>query len=162
MQIYSSIQKGPLKSKGFIDPNDSTIIQFFYGSPVWSANTVYLNDQVVRATNDTGYYYMCTTNGKTGSVEPAWTQDETISGTALFKAIEYNLWVIPTEYISNSVWTASNSSIVLTQPLNTTLSTSVMVSSVPSTLIDFELTNQVTKSTGEVLSRTVKYLVNQQ
>lgn len=163
MQIYSATQKGPLKAKGYLDPDDVTTIQFYYGAPTWVANTVYLHGQNIKPTIDNGYYYTCTVNGKSGIKEPTWTQDDsTIVGTAIFAAVPYDLWLLPSESIANSTWTSSDVNMVFLNESHGTVSTNVVISNTSPILTEFELTNHVVKNTGDSVSKTVKYMLNQQ
>lgn len=163
MQIYSSTLKGPLKVSGYIDPDDVTKISIYWGSPLWSEQTVYRLGDICRPSNDNGYYYQCSINGVSGTTEPSWSQEEeTISGTVTFVAVPWNLWLLPDEIIINSSWVASNSSINIANTTYNDYKSTVFVSEIPSVLVDFELTNQVTKGDGEVLSRSFLYKINQQ
>lgn len=162
MQIYSSTLKGPLKITGFMDPDDITKISVFWSAQVFSENTVYRLGDVLRPTLDNGYYYQCSINGKTANTEPLWNQEETTSGTAVFTAVPWDLWILPNEYITNSTWACSNTDIQLTNSNYTPETTTVTVSEIPAMLSEFELTNQVSKDNGESLSRTFVYKINQQ
>lgn len=160
MQIYQATQKGPLKIAGFIDPDDVTKINLFWGAPDFIPNVAYLLGDICKPSVDNGYYYQCTTPGRT-STEPTWGNDTTISGTAEFTAIPWDLWLLPYESITNSTWTVSEN-ISLTTPINTDTSTSILINSFSNTISEFDVTNQVTKDNGEKLSRTLKYKTNQQ
>jgi hypothetical protein len=162
MQIYSPTLKGPLKISGFIDPDDTTQISVYWNAPEFSAESVYRLGDVLRPTVDNGYYYQCTVNGVAGTSEPIWTQEETISGTATFTAVPWNLWLLPNQTIIDSIWAASNNIITLSQDTFTDYKSTVFVSTVPADLIDFELTNQIFKDNGESISRSFLYKVNQQ
>lgn len=174
MQIYSSTLKGPLKVTGFIDPDDQTIIQTFWGAPTFTANTVYRLGNITKPTNDNGYYYECTLSGKSGAVEPTWQlEDDTIVGTAIFKPISYDLFIMPGEYITNSLWNVpqvmindlwvSNSGhVILANSDYGLVSTTTIITTIDPTVQEFDLTNQVTKTNGEKLSRTFRYKTNQQ
>lgn len=168
MQTFAATQKGPLKIPGYIDPDDTTLITVFWGAPVFQASTVYRLGDICRPTVDNGYYYECTTPGKTAATEPTtWGQTTQTSGTAVFTAVNYDLWVLPTEQLQAeglvpaSEWTVTNG-ITLSDEANDILTTSVKVSAVPADVTEFELTNQVRKSNGEILSRTFKYKVREQ
>lgn len=162
MQIYSPTLKGPLKISGFIDPDDITKITVYWGAPTIAPNSTYHIGDIVRPNTNNGYYYQCTTNGISGSTEPTWNQEETISGTAVFIAVPWNLWIQPDEIITDSIWTASNPNIVVSTNSFDNFKSVVFVSNVPSTLTDFTLSNQVTKANGEKISRSFIYKVNQQ
>lgn len=163
MQTYQSTQKGPLKMAGYIDPDDRTIVNVYWGAPIFLDSTIYRIGDVLAPTIDNGYYYQCTVNGRTGEVEPTWDSDEITSGTATFTAVPWDLWLFPGEIITASIWTVSDSSITLSNEYATDTKTSVFIENFsPTTLLEFELTNQVTKTTGEKLSRTFKYKINQQ
>lgn len=161
MQIYSASQKGPLKISGFIDPDDTTNISVFWGAPQWSANTVYRSGDVARPATDNGYYYKCTVNGVSGIQEPQWTQDTLTDNTVEFTAVPWDLWLLPDQSIINSVWTASEG-INLGNNIVTAISTSAVIMPYSNTIQEFQITNQVTKSNMEVLSRTFLYKSNQQ
>jgi hypothetical protein len=162
MQIYSPTTKGPMKTAGFIDPDDNTKISVFWGAPTFSELTVYRLGDIARPTTDNGYYYQCTTNGVTGSIEPTWNQEETISGSVTFTAVPWNLWILPNEQITESTWVANNPDIILHDESFSDYKSNIYVSNVPATLTEFQLTNQVTKGNGEMMSRSFLYKVNQQ
>lgn len=162
MQIYSPTLKGPLKISGFIDPDDNTKISVFWGAPEFSTLTIYRQGDICRPSVDNGYYYQCTTNGVSGASQPIWGQEEVTWGTVIFKAVPWNLWLLPNETITNSTWLASNTSIDIDTNTYNDYKTTVFVSQVPNTLIDFQLTNQITKNNGEIISRSFLYKINQQ
>jgi hypothetical protein len=169
MQAYTATTKGPLKADGYIDKDDITAIRIFWGAPVFAANAVYRVGDILRPTVDTGYYHECTKSGKT-STEPTWTQTKTTAGTAVFTAVSYDLWVLPSETILASTWTATDvtpdvvtpATIPTTASSNDTGTTSVLVGPVPSGVTVFNLMNTVQKSTGETLSRTLQFKVHEQ
>lgn len=168
MNTYSATQKGPLRVAGYIDPSDVTVITIYWGAPVFEASAVYRLGDICRPTTDNGYYYTCTTAGVSGSSEPStWSQSTQISGTAILTAVPYDLWVLPDEQLQTqdlelaSEWTATEG-VTLTDPLNDLVATSVVISAVSEELLTFEVTNTVRKSTGEKLSRTFLYRVNEQ
>lgn len=166
MIIFKSNEKGPKKMNTYLDPDDKTIINVIYGVSVWEASTVYLNTNAIRPTVDNGYYYVCEKNGKSSTTEPDWnllnSDDLIVDGTVIWKPVEYNLWLSTSEVITNSVWTKSDSGIVLSYSAHDSTTTSIMIESIPETLSTIILTNQVTKSNGEKLSRSFEYKVNQQ
>lgn len=163
MQIYQATQKGPLKMPGYIDPDDVTNVSVYWGAPPFGANVIYRIGDIVAPSTDNGYYYQCTVNGRSAAIEPTWTADEVTTGTATFIAVPWDLWLFPGEIITNSVWNVSDASITLTTQYSSDYNTSVYIQSFsPTALVEFELTNQVTKTSGEKLSRTFKYKINQQ
>ena len=162
MQIYSPTLKGPLKVSGFIDPDDITTIHVYWNAPEWSPQTVYRLGDITRPTADNGYYYQCAINGVSGATEPVWGQEETVSGTVTFTAVPWNLWLLPDESLTASTWVSSNTAIDIDTNTFNDYKATVFVSNVPNTLVDFELTNQVTKANGETISRSFLYKVNQQ
>lgn len=163
MHIYSAVLKGPLKISGFIDPDDVTQVTVYWGVPDFSSDTVYRLGDVCKPSIDNGYYYQCTTNGRTDLIEPLWNQEETLSGTAVFTAVPWDLWIDSNnnEIIYDSVW-SSNPTIDLSNSFFTDYSTSVFLSNIPNDITDFVITNKVTKSNGESLSRSFLYKINQQ
>jgi hypothetical protein len=161
MQIYSPTLKGPLKVSGFIDPDDITTIHVYWNAPEWSPRTVYRSGDITRPTSDNGYYYQCAINGVSGNTQPAWGQEETVSGTVTYTAVPWNLWLLPNENIANSTWSSSNTAMTLVD--NSDLwKTFVTLSNIPASLQEFTLTNQVTKNNNETLSRSFLYKINQQ
>lgn len=162
MQIYSPTLKGPLKTSGYIDPDDTTKISVYWGAPLFSPDTVYRQGDVTRPTIDNGYYYQCTTNGVSDTNEPTWNQEETTSGSVIFTAIPWNLWLLSDETITDSTWAVNNSDIDISVTNFTDYKATVFVSNVPNTITDFTLTNQVYKNNGESISRSFLYKVNQQ
>ena len=161
MQIYQSTQKGPLKISGFIDPDDTTQITVYWGCDAFKINTVYYLGDVCKPAIDNGYYYQCTTAGKSGTTEPTWTQDTTSSGTVEFTAIPWDLWLMPDQILTNSQWSVSEN-ISLTNAITSNTTTNIFINSFANTILEFELTNQVTKDNGETLSRSFLYKTNQQ
>lgn len=169
MQTYAATAKGPLKMPGYIDPDDTTIITIFWGAPAYDNDTVYRIGDIVRPPTDNGYYYECTTPGLTthSSENHTWPVDEHQCGDAIFAAKPYDLWVLPSEtlqadgLIPASEWTATNG-VTLSDSLNDTMVTSVVIQPLPVDVLEFELTNQVRKSNGERLSRTLRFKVHEQ
>jgi hypothetical protein len=162
MNTYSATQKGPLKIPGYIDKDEVTIINVYWGAPPFTANAVYREGDICTPSVDNGYYYQCTTNGVAAATEPtAWGQVTQTSGTAKFTAIPYDLFVLPSETISTSTW-AATTGVTLTGSAHTGFVTSVEVSITDATLTTFELTNSITKSNGEKRDRTFMYKINTQ
>lgn len=162
MQIYSPTLKGPLKISGFIDPDDVTKISVFWGAPVFSPSTVYRSMDICRPTTDNGYYYQCSTNGVSAATEPSWNQEESTSGSCVFSAIPWNLWLFPGESIDNSEWSVNTLDVTLNNDSFNEYQSVVFVSNVSANITEFVLTNQITKSNGEKLSRSFLYKINQQ
>lgn len=162
MQIYSATQKGPLKIAGYIDPDDVTKVTVYWAPITFTPDFIYRLGDICKPSVDNGYYYQCTTAGRTAETEPTWGQDTTTSGTVEFTAVPWDLWLLPDQTITASEWTISEA-ISLTNPtiLYSTV-TDIIINNFANTILEFELTNQVTKSNGEKLSRTFKYKTNQQ
>jgi len=161
MISYDATARGPLKAPGYIDPDDKTIVNVSWGAPVFAANTVYLLGDICRPTTDNGYYYTVTTAGKSSTEPATWSQTTQTSGTVTFKAVAYDLFVLPAETIQASAWTITDL-VTTSDPLADNMTTSVVVGPVPDGVTVFELTNQITKSNGEMLSRTFRFKVNEQ
>ena len=161
MQIYSPTQKGPMKISGFIDPNDITNISVYWGAQTFIANNVYRSGDVVSPSIDNGYYYTCKTNGVSGPTEPSWNQGDTKSGTTILTANPWDLWLLPSQSITNSIWSASANVNIHSSAIDHSR-TNTNIGPFDPSITEFELTNQVTKSNGESLSRSFLYKVNQQ
>lgn len=103
--VFNDYQRGPLPIPGYIDPDAVEILKIYWGAPVFEVSTVYRLGDICRPTVDNGYYYECTTNGKSAATEPAtWGQVTQVSGTAKFTAIPFDLFVLPGEAITSSSW----------------------------------------------------------
>ena len=126
MQIYQATQKGPLKISGFIDPDDTTQITVYWAPNTFVNSKVYYLGDICKPTVDNGYYYQCTTAGKSGATEPAWTQDTTTSGTVEFTAIAWDLWLSHDQILTDSIWTTSEN-ITLTDSLVNDNSTNILI-----------------------------------
>ena len=162
MNIYEVDQKGPLQLPGYIDPSDATLINVFWGAPLFTVSTVYREGDICRPSVDNGYYYECTTNGKSDATEPTvWSQTSQLAGTAKFKAVPYNLFVLPGETLTASVWTSTDGATT-SLPLLTDEVTTVLIDPLPVTITTFTLTNTVTKDNGEKRERSFKYKVRDQ
>jgi hypothetical protein len=163
MQIFSATQKGPLKMSGYIDPDDTTLITLYWGAALWSPSKVYKIGDVTRPLTNNGYYYQCTTTGVSGSTEPSWgnSEDDTVSGTAVFKAVSWDLWLLYGESVSTSAWTSSNG-VSLGLDSISPESTTVMITAIDPSLTEWSITNQISKASGEKLSRSFLYKSNQQ
>ena len=164
MQLYSSTLKGPLKVVGYVDPDDAEIIQIFWGAPVLVANTVYRKGNIIRPATDNGFYYECTLNGVSNASTPTWqSEDDTTVGTAIFKPIPYDLWVLPDQSLIastwevaqvniNDSWQESNGHVTITGNDFGVVSSYVYVTATSAAIKEFDLTNQVTKNNNEKLS----------
>ena len=159
MQIYPANQKNPLKIVGYVNPNDITQVAAFWGAPKFKTDCVYRKGDVTAPSKDNGYYYSCTVNGISGSTEPKWTEDPSdfqISGGATFQPIPWDLWLIPPEIITSSVWTSTKSVPMSGDEFTDTFSYTSF-GPFDTSISEFKLTNKITKSTGETLSRTFAY-----
>lgn len=161
MQIYEATQKGSLKMPSVLDPSDVSLIRIYWGAPVFEAHQIYRVGMIVRPDVDNGYYYTCTTSGLADNAPPHWSQSTETTGTVVFAASSYDLWLLPTESITASTWVSSVAGIT-SNPQYGSGTTSIMVGPIPSTVTDITLTNTVTKSTGEVLNRSLKFKVGEQ
>lgn len=120
MEIFQATQKGPLLIPGYIDPDDVTTVKVYWGAPLFQANTVYRQGDICRPTVDNGYYYECTTNGKSAATEPTtWAQTTQTSGTVKFTAVPYDLFVLPGESVTTSTWSVVDNVEADTVQLNT-------------------------------------------
>ena len=161
MQNYPASLKGPLKITDYLDPNDITKISVFWGAMPFGINKVYRQGDITRPTVDNGYYYVCSTSGLSGSTEPTWNQADTKTGTTILTATSWDLWLLPDQTITNSVWTAS-ANVNTQTPLIINAETTITIGPFDNSITQFELTNQITKSSGESLSRSFLYKTNQQ
>lgn len=162
METFQATQKGPLLIPGYIDPDDVTTVKVYWGAPLFQANTVYRQGEICRPTVDNGYYYECTTNGKSAATEPTtWGQVSQTSGTAKFTAVPYDLFVLPGESVTSSTWAASNS-VTIASATSDTVSTTTDITAIPSGVTDFILTNHIVKSNGEERDKSFKYKVREQ
>jgi len=161
MQIYKSNQKGPLKMDGYIDPNDVTVVRLNWGADPWLPNHVFRANDIVKPTVDNGYYYTVSTNGRSSTSEPTWTQDETTDNTTVFVANPWDLWLMHSETLQTSEWVATTG-VTLELPYKGDTYTTINITAVNPALTQFEITNQVSKSNGEKLSRTLLFKINQQ
>lgn len=160
MNKYGNDTQGPLAIPGYIDPDDVTIVQVIWGAPVWEASTIYDAGDVVRPTVANGYYYECQLTGMSGATEPVWAKKVTDNLTK-FNAVAYNLFIRPGQSITASTWSATDS-VTLASGAFTAETSTIMITVVPDGLTSFTLTNQVTANTGEKLSRSFLYTVNEQ
>ena len=160
MQEYLATTKGPLITVGYIDKDDTTPINVYWGAPTYVADVIYKVGDIVKPTVASGYYHKCVKTGL-ASTEPVWTNKKTTSGEAVFKAISYDLFVNYDEILSDSTWSVTQG-VTTVNPAMEDERTSVTISAIPGGVTSFELTNQVTKSTGTILSRSFKFTVNEQ
>jgi hypothetical protein len=158
MIIYSALTQGPLPVPGYIDPDDKFPVEIFWGAPTFIPGNIYLIDSIVKPTVDDGYYYKCTKTGRTDATEPVWSTS-TITGNARFTAISYDLFVLSDETITSSVWAVSDG-VTISSPSADDNRTGVMISLIPDNLVHFDLTNQVTKTGGKQLSKTLRYFID--
>jgi len=161
MQTYSATLKGPLVTVGYIDPQDTTPIEVFWGAPVFVPNSIYLKDSIMRPAVANGYYYKCVTTGLAGEAPSIWDIKRVTSGQAVFKAISYDLFISYDEIILSSAWEATQGVTLVSEAFDTER-TGVVVAAIPNGVTSFQLTNQVVKTGNMPLSRTFVYTINQQ
>lgn len=162
MQIYTSTLVGPLEVLEPIDPDDSTPIEVFWGAPVFVPGEIYLRDSIMRPLVPNGYYYKCTISGITGAIEPSASDIKTfISGYAKFKALSYDLFLSWEDEILSSSWEVTDG-VTLTAQAHDTVRTGVVISSIPTGVTSFTLTNQVFKTGSIPLSRSLLITVHEQ
>lgn len=160
MITYAATDKGPLKVQGYVDPSDVTIVLVHYAPPDFAIDTVYHEGDIVKPSVDTGYYYVCTTSGKSAGVEPTWASSVT-SGTAVFAARSWDLYLSYAETLISSSWAADNGVTLISSSFSDS-STNIKISAIPALVTSFTITNHVTKSNGEALNRSFKFKVNEQ
>lgn len=162
MNIFQATQKGPLKMPGYIDRDDTTKARIWWGAPELMSNTVYRLGDIIRPSVDNGYYYECTSNGRSGLTEPSFGKSAVAVGTATFQPVPWDLFLFPGEVITSSTWSQSDATVVLTDEQIDGESTLVTFGPLPADLVTFEVTNQITKATGESLSRTLRFTIREQ
>lgn len=161
MNEYLNTTKGPLHMPGFIDPDDLTPFWVFWGANVFVPGTVYRVGDIVRPSVDSGFYYVCTASGVAGGVDPVWGSAPLVSGTVEFEARSYDLFVLPGQSIASSVWSASDGVLLIDESISGS-ATRAVINTVPGGVEAFIITNRVVKDTGEALSRSFRFRVNQQ
>jgi len=163
MQEYLATTKGPLVTVGYIDKDDVTPINVYWGAPTYTPSIIYKVGDIVKPAVASGYYHKCVKTGLAGA-EPVWTSKKTISGEATFKAISYDLFINYDEVIASSSWNVTQGVTIINEAKEDER-TSVVISAIPNGVTSFELTNQIVKGSGTTeskLSRTFKFTVNEQ
>ena len=158
LNIYSADDKGPYVLEGFHDPDNLTTYPVTYRPDDWIADTVYYADEsVVIPTTFTGFYHKIKSAGKSGSVEPTtWATvagDETTDGSIVWEAVSYNL-LKPGVDVSTSTWVAADL-VTITGEANTTTSSSVQVTAVPTGVKTINITNHIVLSNGDEFDVTI-------
>ena len=162
LNIYSADDKGPFVLEGFHDPDNLTTYPITYRPADWVADTVYYEDEsIVVPTTFSGYYYKCTSAGTSDSTEPAtWATvagDETTDGTITWEAVAYNL-LKPGVDVSTSTWVAADL-VTITGEANTTTTSSVQVTAVPTGVKTINITNHIVLSNGDEFDVTIQRAV---
>lgn len=162
--IYSATSKGPFRMPGYHDKDSKRPIGIIYRPPVWAPNTVYYkrsetDSDIVIPTVFTGLYFRVVNPGKSGSTEPVWptTVGKTIANGPTWEAVAYNL-LPPSQNIVDSTWTASDG-VTISEETFTLGSTQALISSVPSGVLIFTVTNHVVKSDGGEDDVTLQFKV---
>lgn len=164
--IYSATASGPFKMPGVFDPNAKKSIGLVYRPDSWLASTVYYlraedDYSTVIPTSFAGLYFKVVNPGKSGTVEPTWPAapgDTVTDGTVVWEAVAYNL-MPPTETIVTSTFTASNSVVLTGSAVIDGAKTQTMVSSIPTGVTSFTVTNHIVKSNGEEDDVTLQFKV---
>lgn len=149
MFIYSSTQNSPVTLTVFQDFDETVDYTFKWGDPVRQNATVYyVGDRVVPAA-DKGIVLLCMTAGISALAEPTITtvKNSTITdGTVIWKVINDKLLLKYNETIVTSTWVASDNTIALSGSSHTNTSSTIFVSTIPTTLTKFTLTNTIVTS----------------
>lgn len=145
------------------DPGDEKYYTFVWKPPVWTINTEYLLDSVVRPAVLNGFYYLCVNPGISGAAEPIFplSSDKTVAetpGNVIWKAVPYGFNLNVNDTISTSIWRATDG-VELSNDSELNGITSVKALILDSTLLEFTLTNRVEilrdNNNSEILERSI-------
>ena len=168
--FYNAFTKGPYRVAGFHDPEDKRMIGIIFRPDTWVASTVYYhkdcdNYDVAIPTIFTGVYYRVKAPGLSGATEPVWDSiagGETIDGSVVWEAVNYNL-LPPTESIV-SVSYVGTDGITITSYSNTATTCQFMIPVLPPSAVAtgfFLITLHVTKNNAEEFDLTLKFVIGE-
>lgn len=177
MQIFRATDRGPLKLEGFFDPHTVDVLESYWGAPPFEANKVYYQGDIFAPTVNNGFFYECIRNGKSG-VEPTYSSPNTTVGTAIFKEMPWDLWLLPGQSVITSTWFVASathlvnglpvvvapeaSGVTLANETNNGVVTSVVVSLTLTNVLNFVVTNRAVKIGGLSEDRSYKLTVRNQ
>lgn len=168
--FYNAFTKGPYRVAGYHDPNDMRMMGVIFRPDNWAASTVYYrkdtdNYDVVIPTVFTGVYYRVKAPGLSGLTEPVWSSladEETVDGTIIWEAVNYNL-LPPAESITAVTYTCSDD-LVITSYSHTATSCQFMIPLLTPTVEatgSFLITLRMTKNNAEQFDMTLKFMVGE-
>jgi len=163
--LYNPNQSSPVKVHDKFDPDSTLLVDITFIPPTRANATVYNVGDVMVPSVFTGLYYKVRNPGKSGAAEPTWIMipgQLTTDGTLglILEAVSYDL--IPADVtVSACVFSADNATITIGTPTVTTQSAEVLVSTVPATINEFNLTAHATLSTLEIIDFTLTFKVAQ-
>ena len=145
--------KKPYKWPYPLDPQDKRLIKFIYRPPVWTAATVYIEDQdIVLPTVFNGFAYKVTSGGISDAVEPTWpvvTDDTVLDNDVEFTALAYKYMLDAGINISASSWNGGTGVTVDNTSFDND-STQCRVYLTDTTLTQITLTNTITFGVEEI------------
>jgi len=158
MIIYKPGQNEPARLSEAHDPDAKKIYKIAYGASDWASATAHICDEsVVMPSTFNGFYYEAMSGGISGASEPTWPTaagETVVDGSVTWRAICWDLFLDEGETITASTWSSDVAITMDTEALASPL-TSVRVTAVPSGVLEFTLTNHVTKSNDEEDDRSM-------
>lgn len=163
--VYEWGRNKPAKLDTYHDPDSMVFYGFTYRPAEWALDTEYLESTVddtlgdlVIPTTNTGFYYEATSAGVSAGTEPTWpTVDKgTVDdGTVEWTAHAYDLFMGYEDTFTTSVWAADDTNITIDEDGKLGGEAFARVSTVPSTLTTFTLTNTATITRSDSKVETI-------
>ena len=120
------------------------------------------NGQVVQAQRDTGFYYECTTAGRTSAYYPReWPRaaGQTVSdGSVVWTCRHPSSVTVP--LVQSAAWTVPSGLTLDSQSESGTLTNAALSGGVDG--VDYEVTCRMTPTVGSIVERTIVVRVRQQ
>jgi hypothetical protein len=145
------------------DVNETCDYTILWGDSEWEAVKVYrVGDRVVPSI-DIGVVLVCVVPGITGATEPTWSTWTTTSGNKVTDGsvvwkVTFTLSLLETaEIITSSNWSCDTVGVTLADDTHTFKSSTVFVSTIPSTATVILITNVITtsNSTPRIYERSI-------
>jgi hypothetical protein len=135
------------------DVNETCDYTILWGDNSWETSTVYrVGDRIV-PTDDLGIALVCITPGVSGTTEPTWTTwgitpgTKITDGSSVVWKVTHTLALLETnETIETSAWTSDTVGVTLSHDTHTFKTSTVFVSTIPSTVSSIIVTNTITTS----------------
>jgi len=164
--LYERNRSWPYKIHRAIDVSDKLLVKVYFRPDAWAATAVYEKTDewadVVMPTTFKGLYFRIKRPGKSGATDPFTGTykegDEIVDGAATWEAVDYDL--LETGVTVSACDFTATQSVTLASESAATTTAQCLISAIPTTVTEFDVTGHPVLSNAEEFDMTFAFKVN--